>query len=98
MIALANDCLVFRLATGERVPYSVDMIEIAMFGEAVSWFDSEFVRHAANAVFYHFKCDLGRETVTVGEFAEALEKVLTKFKFAAEASQQSPVHQGQPTS
>ena len=34
------------------------------------------LRHAAASVFHYFKNELERETVTVGEFAGALEKVL----------------------
>ena len=43
-------------------------------GDTAQWFDSEFVQHAANAVFHYFKQVLDRQTVTVGEFAGALEK------------------------
>ncbi|MGO8674786.1 MAG: hypothetical protein ACLQVX_02805 [Limisphaerales bacterium] len=79
MIALASDCLVFQLASGESVPLSVEMISIELLGGTAKWFDAEFVRHAANAVFHYFKQDLDRRTVTVGEFAGALEKVLRGF-------------------
>ncbi len=34
------------------------------------------LRHAAASVFHYFKNELNRETVTVGEFAVALEKAL----------------------
>ena len=83
MIALAGDCLLFQLASGESVPLSAEMISIELMGDAAQWFDSEFVHHAANAVFHYFKQDLGRQTVTVGEFAGALEKVLRGFKPSA---------------
>ena len=79
MIALASDCLLFQLASGESVPLSAEMISIELMGGTAEWFDSEFVRHAANAVFHYFKQDLDRQTVTVGEFAGALEKVLRGF-------------------
>ena len=45
----------------------------------------EFVRHAANAVFHYFKHELGRQTVTAGEFAGALEKVLARIQAAPAA-------------
>ena len=80
MIALASDCLLFQLASGESVPLSAEMISIELMGDAAQWFDSEFVHHAANAVFHYFKQDLGRQAVTAGEFAGALEKVLRGFK------------------
>ena len=80
MIALATDCLVFRLTNGECVPFSSEMISVELLGDTDRWFDEEFVKQAAKAVFHYFKHDLGRETVTAGEFAGALEKVLGGFK------------------
>ena len=87
MIALASDCLLFQLASGESVPLSAEMVSIELMGDTAQWFDPEFVQHAANAVFHYFKQVLDRRTVTVGEFAGALEKVLRGFRpAAAEAS------------
>jgi hypothetical protein len=80
MIALASDCLLFLSASGESVPLSAEMISIELLGDTAEWFDSDFVHHAANAVFHYFKQDLGRQTVTVSEFAAALEKVLRGFR------------------
>jgi hypothetical protein len=80
MIALASDCLVFRLASGESVAVSAEMLSVELMGSTIELFDPEFVRHAAHAVFHYFQQDQGRETVTVGEFTEALEKVLRGLK------------------
>jgi hypothetical protein len=79
MIALANDCLVFQLSSGENIPFSSEMISVELMGEAAEKFDAEFVKHAAASVFHHFKHDLGREMVSVAEFAGALEKILRGF-------------------
>jgi hypothetical protein len=79
MIALASDCLVFQLASGENIPISAEMVSVELVGEAVSKFDPEMVKHAAASVFHHFKHDLGREMISVAEFAGALEKVLRGF-------------------
>jgi len=79
MIALAADFLLFRLASGERVPFSVEMISVELVGDSAPLFDPDFVRNAAQAVFHYFKHELRRETVTVSEFSEALEKVLGGF-------------------
>jgi hypothetical protein len=79
MITLASDCLLFKMATGETIPYSADMVSVELEGDAAEQFDSEFVRHAANAVFHYFKHELGRQIVSFGEFAGALEKVLCGF-------------------
>ncbi len=84
MITLAADCLVFKLANGENVPFSSDMVSVDLMGETSKWFDVEFVRDATKAVFYYFKHEQGRETVTVGEFTQALERVLQGFAAAAD--------------
>src|SRR5262245_40186495 len=85
MITLASDNLLFQLANGESVPFSAQMISLELGGESSGNFDPHFVQHAANAVFHYFKHDLGRLTVTVGEFAGALEKVLRGFGLSAQS-------------
>src|SRR6516225_6208075 len=79
MIALASDCLLFKMANGESIPYSPEMISIEFSGDAGELFDAEFVQQAAKAVFHYFKYELCRQSVSVGEFAQALEKVLRGF-------------------
>jgi hypothetical protein len=76
MIALRHDCLLFELQNGESVPCTAQMITVDIVGEAPGPFDQEMLQHAAGSVFHYFKAELERETVTVGEFAHALEKVL----------------------
>src|SRR5580692_5388315 len=78
MIALNSNCLLFKLSNGESVPCSAEMICVEVIGSADSLLDPEMLHHAAASVFHYFKIDLERETVTVGEFAGALEKVLRK--------------------
>jgi len=90
MITLASDCLLFQLANGESVPFSAQMISVELSGDGSGKFDPHFVQHAANAVFHYFKHDLGRLTVTVGEFAGALEKVLQGLGLAAKAVDKAP--------
>jgi hypothetical protein len=80
VIALSSNCLLFRLTTGECVPFSAEMISVELMGETASWFDADFVKQAAQAVFHYFRNELGRQTVTVSEFAQALEKVLRGFR------------------
>jgi hypothetical protein len=85
MITLGSDCLLFQMANGESIPYSASMISIELMGETAQLFEAEFVQHAAQAVFHYFRAELGRQKVTVGEFAEALEKVLKGFRLSAAA-------------
>ncbi len=86
MITLAEDCLLFRLGCGESVPLSADMISVELTEQSGQGFDDEFVKHAAKGVFHYFRHDLNRQTVTMAEFAEALEKVLRGFRLSAPAS------------
>jgi len=81
MIRLASDCLFFEMAGGESIAFSAEMISVELTGDDAGLFDPEFVRHATGAVFHYFKEELGRDTITVGEFAAALEKVLRGFSF-----------------
>ena len=76
MIALHTDCLLFQLNNGESVPCSSEMITVEIIGGADSQLEPDLLRHAAASVFHYFKVELNRETVTVGEFSRALEKVL----------------------
>ena len=85
MITLSSECLLFQLANGESVPFSAEMISVELSGDSSGAFDAHFVKHAANAVFHYFKHDLGRLTVTVGEFAGAMEKVLRGFGLNAKS-------------
>lgn len=84
MISLASDCLLFQMASGESVPFSAEMISVEVMGDAADVFEPEFVKHAAASVFHYFKNDLGRETISVAEFAGALEKVLAGLGFKVE--------------
>jgi hypothetical protein len=85
MIALQSGCLIFQLASGESVPCSADMISVELTGNAGGLLDPEVLSHAAASVFHYFKNELERETVTIGEFAGALEKVLRKLGFVFRA-------------
>jgi hypothetical protein len=97
MIALAYDCLLFQTSNGESIPFSAEMISVELTGEGIGEFDPEFLKHAASAVFHYFKHDLGRVTVTVGEFAGALEKVLRGFGLQSESDEQNGEHAGAPS-
>jgi hypothetical protein len=81
MIALASDCLLFETPGGESVPFSAEMVSIELMGDSSKLLDADFVRQASKAVFHYFRNELGRDTVTVAEFASALEKVLRSFGY-----------------
>jgi len=79
MILLSSDCLLFQLADGESIPLSAEAISIELIGDVSRQLNPEFVQDAAAAVFHYFQNDLGRTSVTVGEFSQALENVLRGF-------------------
>lgn len=81
MIALAADCILLRQPNGESLPVNPGTIAIEVVTEGETPFDEAFVKEASAAVLHYFKQEAGRESVTLGEFAEALEKVLQGFKF-----------------
>jgi hypothetical protein len=87
MIQLSEDYLVLHTARGENIPYSAEMISVEVMGDSASEFDTDFVKHAAAAVFHYFRDELGRDTVSVAEFTLALEKILRGFNLATPAAQ-----------
>jgi len=87
MIALRTDCLLFELTNGESIPCTADMITVEIAGEAADALDREMLRHAAASVFHYFKVELQRETVTVGEYSRAMEKVLAHLGYTIHPSE-----------
>jgi hypothetical protein len=85
MIALQSGCLLFKLADGESIPCSAEMVTVEIVGSPSGMFDQEMLQHAAASVFHYFRHALKRESVTVGEFAGALEKVLRDLGFIIRA-------------
>jgi hypothetical protein len=81
MIALQSGCLLFKLADGESIPCAAEMVTVEIIGCPGALFDPELIQNATASVFHYFRHELKRETVTVGEFAGALEKVLCNLGF-----------------
>ena len=76
MIQLRRDCLLLRTLTEDFIPCSAELFTIQLVDTEGSTVDPDFIRHAAAAVLHFFKHDLGRQSMSVAEFANALEKVL----------------------
>ena len=76
MTPLPPDCLVFKLADGEAIPCSASDVTIELIGDSAALIDESLLQNAAAAVLRYFKNELGRTSVSVGEFSEALEKAL----------------------
>lgn len=76
MIQLHHDCLYLDDGGGELVPVNADSLAVEVLGQHAESIDIDTVRQAAAAVVHFFREVIGRETVSVQEFAEALAKVL----------------------
>jgi len=86
MSARASDYLLFKMAGGKSVAFSADMVFLEPAGGAAELFDQEFLTHATKAVFHYFKHELRRQSVSVSEFASALEKVLRGLALTAQTA------------
>jgi hypothetical protein len=87
MIWLGTEYLMFEMPTGESVAFSSDAIAVEIVDETDGELDTHMVKQAANAVYHYFKHELGRHTVTVGEFARAMEKALDGFEISIVSTQ-----------
>ena len=89
MILLRSDCLVFENADGSPIPLSGGALAHELFDASDLPYAREILDHVAAAVVFFFKTELGRDTVTVGEFTMALERVLKEVGFELEKSTES---------
>jgi hypothetical protein len=94
MITPASDCLFFEMEGGESLPFSAEMISVELSGDDAELFDPQFLKEATSAVFHYFKSELGQQTITVAEFAGALEKVLRGFEIKKPSFTPSPGYPG----
>ena len=76
MILLRDDCLVFEMNNGDKIPCSASSVTVELMGSAVELLDRDVVEHATAAVLHYFRHDLQRTEVTLSEFTEALEVAL----------------------
>jgi hypothetical protein len=76
MIRLRPDCLAFESSEGEFIPCTAQQVVVELIGDAAQWLDKEVIRHASEAVLHYFRHEKGKDAVSLGEFMEALERVL----------------------
>jgi hypothetical protein len=88
--------LIFRTNDGEQFPCSAEWVTFELMGEGAQLVDPEVVRNASAAVLHYFKHELQRQSVSVGEFAVALEKVLRSFGLSVYADDQPQAAVAQP--
>ena len=89
MIWLGSEYLMFQMPSGESVAFSSDAIAVEIVDETEGELNTQMVKQAANAVYHYFKHELGRQTVTVGEFARAMEKALDGFEISIVSAKQA---------
>ena len=87
MILLRPDCLVFETAAGEHIPCAAKEVTFELVGEAAKWLDAETIENAAAAVLHYFRMERQQETVSVAEFASALEKVFRELGLEVKMSE-----------
>jgi len=89
MIQLKTDCLLFHTHDGEQIPCSAEWVTFELLGDGAQLVDPEIVHNASAAVLHYFKHELHRQSVSVCEFALALEKVLRSFGLSVYADHPS---------
>lgn len=87
MIQLREDCLLVEQPGGGYVPWSANQLTLEFIGGAANLMDDEVLRHVAAGVLHYFREELGRTMVTVGEFAQAIARVLNGLGFSAEVTE-----------
>lgn len=82
MILLRPDCLVFETANGENFPCPVQEVVIELIGDSARSLDEATIENASAAVLHYFRTELGKTSVTIGEFSLALEQALRCLGFS----------------
>ena len=91
MIQLHRDYLLLQTLAGDFVPCSAELFSLQLIDASGSIVDQELIRHAASAVLHFFKHDLGRQSVSVAEFAQALERVLRSVGLKAASAESGQI-------
>ena len=87
MIRLHPGCLVVKVASGEQIPCQAESVTLQLQGTDLEWAGEELIQHVAAAVLHYFKEQQGKESVSVAEFTEVLEKVLKDFGYSLSGGQ-----------
>jgi hypothetical protein len=90
MIQLKDDCLLVQQPGGNYAPWNPSQLTLEFVGAAADSLTEETLQQVAKGVLYYFKEELGKTTVTLGEFAEALARALNGLGYSAEIAEISP--------
>ena len=91
MIQLKPNCLVLKTAGGEQIPCEAEWATHEWVGELGLDLEPDIVQNASAAVLHYFKHELNRNTVSVDEFADALEKVFRRLSVELRSKQGAPL-------
>ncbi len=86
MILLRPDCLVFETANGDNFPCPVQEVVIELIGDSARTLDEATIENASAAVLHYFRNELGKTSVTIGEFSLALEQALRCLGFSVQTA------------
>jgi hypothetical protein len=75
MIRLEDDCLMLVSESGESFPCTLASVRLDVLEGVTTWLHPELLQDTVKAVWFYFKHDLQRISVTVKEFSEALQTV-----------------------
>jgi hypothetical protein len=79
MIRVHSDCVFVQGQGDDLLAGASHEVMVEFETNPRTFLDPELVHHAAAAVLHYFKHELGRSSVSVGEFSMALERVLRGF-------------------
>jgi len=65
-------------------------VTIELLSGAVDWVDKEMISNAALGVLHYFKEELGRTSVSMAEFSQALERALSNLGLKIKPSEPPP--------
>lgn len=87
MIQLHEDCLLVEQPGGGYIPWSASQLTLEFVGDAAESLNDEVLKQVAAGVLHYFKEEMGRMTITVAEFADALAKALNGMGYTAEVAE-----------
>ncbi len=89
MIQLHEDCLLVEQPGGGFIPWSASQLTLEFVGGASETLNEEVMKQVAAGVLHYFKDELGRMTITVSEFADAIARALNGMGYTAEVAEVS---------
>ncbi len=100
MIQLHEDCLLVEQPGGGYIPWSASQLTLEFVGGGAETLNEEVMQQVAAGVLHYFKDELGRMTITISEFADAIARALNGMGFSAEVAEvcAQPISDSSPKS